>query len=76
MKKTKLAATVVCVLLLALGGLWWYWEYPHPLNELIPEENLVRMEMEQTLPYNTAGNRTFEEPPMEDVLALLPLENS
>lgn len=72
MKKTKMMAAVICMLLLVIGGLWWYWEYPHPLNELIPEENWVRMEMEQTLPYNMAGDLTFENPPMEDVLALLP----
>ena len=72
MKKTKRIAAVICMLFLVLGGLWWYWEYPHPLNELIPDENWVRMEMEQTLPYNMAGNLVFEDPPMEDVLALLP----
>ena len=72
MKKTKRIAAVICMLLLVLGGLWWYWEYPHPLNELIPDENWARMEMEQTRPYNMAGDLTFENPPMESVLALLP----
>ena len=72
MKKTKLMATVICVLLLVIGSLWWYWEYPLALNELIPKENWARMEMEQMLPYNMSGNLTFEDPPMEDVLALLP----
>ena len=72
MKKTKRIAAVICMLLLVLGGLWWYWEYPHPLNELIPDENWVRMEMEQTRPYNMAGDLTFENAPMESVLALLP----
>lgn len=72
MKKTKPIAMAICVLLLVIGGLWWYWEYPLALNERIPEENWVRMEMEQMLPYNMSGDLTYEDPPMEDVLALLP----
>ena len=72
MKKTKLIATVICVLLLVIGGLWWYWEYPLALNEQIPNENWVRMELEQTHPYHMTGNLVFEDPPMEEILALFP----
>lgn len=62
-----------CVFALVAGGLWWYWECPISLENLIPEEKWVRMEMEQTLPHNMAGNLVFKDPPMEDVLSLLPV---
>lgn len=65
-------AVAFCVFALVAGGLWWYWECPISLENLIPEEKWVRMEMEQTLPHNMAGNLVFKDPPMEDVLSLLP----
>ncbi len=69
MTTAKKFAVAFCVLALAVGGLWWYWEYPVPLDRLIPEEQWVRMEMEQSLSHS---NMVFEDPPMEDVLALFP----
>ena len=69
MTTAKKFAVAFCVLALAVGGLWYYWEYPVPLDRLIPEEQWVRMEMEQSLSHS---NMVFEDPPMEDVLALFP----
>ena len=72
MKNLKKITAAICLLALVNGGLWWYWERPLPLDRLIPQEQWVRMELEQMLPNNLAGDLEFQDPPMEEILALLP----
>ena len=70
MRKIKRFGIMVCGLI--LGGLWWYWARPLPLHELLPEETWTRMELEQILPNNLAGDLKFADPPLDEVLAVLP----
>lgn len=72
MTKGKKIAAILCLLTLIFGGLWWYWEYPLPLDTLIPEAQWVRMDLEHMLPGNLAGDLKFDDPPMEEFLELLP----
>ena len=72
MKNLKKITAAICLLALVNGGLWWYWERPLPLDRLIPQEQWVRMELEQMLPNNLAGDLEFQDPPMEEILELLP----
>lgn len=72
MKKAKITAIIFLALALVMGGLWFYWERPFPLHTLIPEEQWVRMEMEQMLPGNMAGDMKFVDPPMAEFLEILP----
>lgn len=72
MRKIKGIGLAVCGLVLIFGSLWWYWERPLPLYELLPDVSWTRMELEQMLPDNPAGDLKFADPPMEELLALLP----
>lgn len=72
MRKSKKIALVFCVFALVIAIFWWYWERPLPLDRLIPQEQWVRMDLEQMLPNNLAGDLEFQDPPMEEILALLP----
>ena len=72
MRKIKRIGLVVCGLVLLFGALWWYWARPLPLHELLPDVSWTRMELEQMLPDNPAGDLKFADPPMEELLALLP----
>ena len=62
----------ICILSLVLAGLWWYWERPMPLNQLLPKEQWVRMQLEQMLLEKLTGDMAFAEPPLEDFLENLP----
>lgn len=70
MKKAKRIPMAVC--LLVLVALWWYWERPVPLDELLPDETWVGMELEQMCSANLAGDLEYIDPPMDAVLELLP----
>ena len=72
MKKAQKIAIVFSVLVLLTFALWWHWERPLPLDRLIPQGQWVRMELEQMLPNHLAGDLKFQDPPMEEILALLP----
>ena len=72
MRKIKGIGIAVCGLVLILGSLWWYWEHPLSLHDLLPEETWVRMEMEQIFSAGPTEDRKFVDPPMDAVLALLP----
>ena len=72
MKKAQKIAIIFSVFVLLTAALWWYWERPLPLDRLIPQEQWVRMELEQMLPNNLAGDLEFQDPPMEEILELLP----
>ena len=72
MKKAQKIVIVFSVLVLLTAALWWYWERPLSLDTLLPEEQWVRMELEQMLPNNLTGDLRFQNPPMEKILELLP----
>ena len=67
MNRVKMA---LCTIILLIAGLWYYWERPLALADVIPQENWVRMEMEQMLPSELTGDLKFEDPPMEEILSL------
>ena len=72
MRRITRIGRILCVLILILGGLWWYWERPLPLHDLLPEETWVRMELEQISSAGPAEDWKFVDPPMDAVLAALP----
>lgn len=45
MTKGKKIGRIFLVIVLLIGGLWFYWEWPMNMDSLIPEENWVRAEL-------------------------------
>lgn len=71
MTKAKRIGISLCVLALVIGGLWFYWERPLTLGDLIPQEEWVRLELKQDDATNTGTYITFQEPPMDKILMQL-----
>ena len=70
MRNMKRISIVICGLILL--GLWWYWERPLPLHGLLPSETWMKVELEQMLPDNPAGDLKFADPPLDEVLDIMP----
>ena len=68
MTRAKKTGIAVLVLALVIGGLWFYWERPISLGELIPQEEWTGLELLQDDAANTDAHLTFQEPPLEEIL--------
>lgn len=68
MTKAKKTAIALLVLALLIGGLWFYWERPLSLGDLIPQEAWTGLELMQDDATNTGAFITFRNPPLEEIL--------
>lgn len=68
MSKAKKTGLFLCVLFFAVGGLWLYWEWPMPMDTLLPKENWVRMELCRGGVTDSYFETDFENPELDKVL--------
>lgn len=68
MTKAKRTGIAVLALALVIGGLWFYWERPLSLGELIPQEAWIGLDLLQDDATNTGTFITFQEAPLDEIL--------
>lgn len=68
MTRAKKTGIALLVLVLVIGGLWFYWERPLSLGDLIPQEAWTGLELLQDDATNTGTFITFQDPPLEEIL--------
>ena len=68
MKKAKKIGLFLCGFVLMISGLWLYWEWPMPMDTLLPQENWVRMELRRGSVTDSYFETDFENPELDKVL--------
>ena len=71
MTKPKKTGIAVLVLVLVIGALWLYWEWPHSLGDFLPKEAWTGLDLLQDDATNTGAFITFQNPPLEEILIQL-----
>ena len=71
MTRAKKTGITLFVLVLVIGGLWFYWERPLSLGDLIPREAWTDLELLQDDATNTGTYVTFQDPPLDKILIQL-----
>ena len=71
MTKVKNTGIAILVLALVIGSLWFYWEWPISLGDLIPQEAWTGLELLQDDATHTGAYITFQDPPLEEILIQL-----
>ena len=68
MTKAKKSGIVLLMIALVIGGLWFYWERPLSLGDLIPREAWTGLDLLQDDAAGTGAFITFLDPPLEEIL--------
>lgn len=68
MTKAKKTGMALLVLVMVVVCLWLYWERPHSLWDLLPQEKWIGLELMQDNGDNTGKYATYQGVPMEEIL--------
>ena len=71
MNKRKKITIFVCILILTIGSLWLYWEWPMAMDTLLPEETWTRAELRYGVSDGSGRDVEFENPALDRILPQL-----